>query len=94
MIYTISTAFAIYFVIWWIMLFVTLPFGVRTQEDDGETVPGTDPGAPALARMAAKLIWTTVLSAVFFALAWLAYDAGYLDVYWLSHLMGFPDFHN
>ena len=94
MIYTLSTAFAIYFVIWWLMLFVTLPFGVRTQEDEGETVPGTDPGAPALARMAAKLIWTTVLSAVFFAAAWLAYDAGYLDVDWLSHVMGYPDFHN
>ena len=26
MAYTLSTAFAIYFVIWWIVLFVTLPF--------------------------------------------------------------------
>ena len=51
MAYTISTAFAIYFVMWWIVLFVTLPFGVRSQHEDGEGVPGTDPGAPVATRM-------------------------------------------
>ena len=88
MIYTISTAFAIYFVIWWIALFLTLPFGVRSQHEDGGGVPGTDPGAPIASLMGRKLIWTTVLSAVFFAVAWLAYDAGYLNVDRLSRLMG------
>ena len=46
MAYTISTAFAIYFVMWWVTLFLTLPFGVRSQHEDGEGAPGTDPGAP------------------------------------------------
>jgi predicted secreted protein len=87
-IYTISTAFAIYFVIWWIALFLTLPFGVRTQHDEGESVPGTEPGAPIAAQLGRKLIWTTVISAVFFAVAWIAYDAGYLNVDRLSRLMG------
>jgi predicted secreted protein len=88
MIYSISTAFAIYFVIWWIVLFLTLPFGVRSQHEDGGGAPGTDPGAPIATLMGRKLIWTTVLSAVFFAVAWLAYDAGYLNVDRLSRLMG------
>jgi predicted secreted protein len=88
MIYTISTAFAIYFVIWWIVLFLTLPFGVRSQHEDGGGVPGTDPGAPIASLMGRKLIWTTVLSAVISAVAWLAYDAGYLNVDRLSRLMG------
>ena len=30
MAYTISTGFAIYFVMWWIVLFLTLPFGIRS----------------------------------------------------------------
>jgi predicted secreted protein len=90
MVYTISTAFAIYFVIWWIALFLTLPFGVRSQHEDGEGAPGTDPGAPVATQMRAKLIWTTVISTVFFAVAWLAYDAGYLNVERLSRLMGMP----
>ena len=90
MVYTISTAFAIYFVIWWIALFLALPFGVRSQHEDGEGAPGTDPGAPVATHMRAKLIWTTVISTVFFAVAWLAYDAGYLNVERLSRLMGMP----
>jgi predicted secreted protein len=90
MVYTISTAFAIYFVVWWIVLFLTLPFGVRSQHEDGEAAPGTDPGAPVATLMGRKLIWTTVISAVFFAAAWLAYDAGYLNVDRLSRLMGMP----
>jgi predicted secreted protein len=94
MAYTISTGFAIYFVMWWIVLFLTLPFGVRSQHEDGDStgqvVPGTDPGAPVLPRMARKLIWTTLISAVFFAVSLLAYNAGYLNVERLSRLMGFP----
>jgi predicted secreted protein len=87
---TISTALAIYFVIWWLVLFLTLPFGVRSQHEDGESVAGTDPGAPIMARMGRKLIWTTVISAVIFALAMLAYNAGYLNIERLSKLMGIP----
>ena len=89
MIYTISTGFAIYFVMWWIVLFVTLPFGVRSQHEDGVGAPGTDPGAPVVAGMGRKLIWTTVISAVIFAASMLAYNAGLLDIERLSKLMGF-----
>ena len=90
MAYSISTAFAIYFVLWWIVLFLTLPFGVRSQHEDGEGAPGTDPGAPIMARMGRKLIWTTVISAMVFALCLLAYDAGLLNVERLSKLIGMP----
>jgi predicted secreted protein len=94
MAYTISTAFAIYFVMWWIVLFLTLPFGVRSQHEDSEggsqMTAGTDPGAPVLPLMARKLIWTTILSAAIFAIAMLAYHAGYLNIERLYRLLGFP----
>jgi predicted secreted protein len=90
MAYTISTAFAIYFVIWWITLFLTLPFGIRSQHEDGGGAAGTDPGAPVVTRMGLRLLWTTVLSGVIFALAMLAYNAGYLSIERLSKLMGMP----
>ena len=93
MAYTISTAFAIYFVIWWITLFLTLPFGVRSQHEDGEGAPGTDPGAPIATGMGRKLIWTTLISAAVFAIyaaAALAYNAGLLNVERLTKLMGIP----
>jgi predicted secreted protein len=90
MVYSIATALAIYFVIWWVTLFLTLPFGVRSQHEDGEGAPGTDPGAPILARMGSKLIWTTIISAAIFAVGTWAQRAGYLSIDRLSKLMGFP----
>ena len=90
MAYTLSTGFAIYFVVWWIVLFLTLPFGVRSQHEDGEGSPGPDPGAPIASQMGRKLIWTTVISAVIFAIAVWAYNEGLLSVERLSKLMGIP----
>jgi predicted secreted protein len=90
MAYQISTALAIYFVIWWVTLFLTLPFGVRSQHEDGEGAPGTDPGAPVATQMGRKLIWTTLISAVIFGLGMMAYRAGYLSIERLSKLLGMP----
>ena len=90
MAYTISTSLAIYFVLWWVVLFLTLPFGVRSQHEEGEGAPGTDPGAPIMARMGRKLIWTTVISAVIFGMGMRAHQAGYLSIERLSKLMGMP----
>jgi predicted secreted protein len=90
MAYTISTGFAIYFVLWWVVLFVTLPFGVRSQHEDGGGSPGTDPGAPIASKMGRKLIWTTLLSAVIYAAGLAAYRAGLLSIERLSKLMGMP----
>ena len=90
MAYSISTAFAIYFVLWWVTLFLTLPFGVRSQHEDGGGAPGTDPGAPIASQMGRKLIWTTLISAVIFGIGMLAYRAGYLNIERLSKLLGIP----
>jgi predicted secreted protein len=57
-----TTALAIYFVAWWIVLFVVLPFGVHSQQEHGAVSPGTDPGAPAVPLLARKLIWTTIVT--------------------------------
>jgi predicted secreted protein len=41
-----------------------LPFGVRSQVEDGSVSPGTDPGAPVMPWLARKAIWTTLITAV------------------------------
>ena len=66
---SIFTALAIYFIIWWIVLFAVLPWGVHSQHESGEMTPGTDPGAPVLTNLKQKLVWTTVVATVVFA-AW------------------------
>jgi predicted secreted protein len=69
-----STAAAIYFLIWWLVLFCTLPIGVRNAAEDGVAVEaGNDPGAPIVIGMKFKLILTTILSAVVFAILWVIY---------------------
>src|SRR6185369_10508203 len=90
MAYSLSTALAIYFVLWWIVLFTTLPFGVRSQHEDGEGAPGTDPGAPVMTRMGYKLLWTRLISGVVFGIGMWAYYPGYLNTERLSKLMGLP----
>jgi predicted secreted protein len=66
----IGTAIAIYFLIWWTVLFITLPIGVRTQRDQGRIVEGTEPGAPVSPMLRKKAILTTLISTVIFLGFW------------------------
>lgn len=69
---SVTTAIASYFILWWVVLFAVLPFGVRSQHEEGAFEEGTDPGAPVFAKIWWKLLWTTIVSAVIFTLgAWL-----------------------
>ena len=65
---SILTAFFIYLLIWWVMLFTVLPLGVRRHEEQGK---GFDAGAPAKADLKRKLMINTILSAVILAIIWL-----------------------
>jgi len=80
---TISTNLAIYFLVWWLTFLASLPWGVRSQGDDG--VPGTDPGAPIMHNMGKRLIWTTIISAVIYA---------FLSFIFLSELVTMEDIIN
>lgn len=87
-----TTAIAIYFLIWWIVLFAVLPWGVRAQGEDGggEAVPGTDPGAPTMPRLRAKLIWTTAVAAVVWGICAYVYVTGLVTLDGLAAMLGFP----
>jgi predicted secreted protein len=53
---------AIYFIVWWLVLFATLPFSLKTQDDEGETVLGTVSSAPHGPHMLRAVIRTTIVS--------------------------------
>jgi predicted secreted protein len=70
-------AIALYFTIWWVVLFAVLPFGITSQHETGKMTPGTDPGAPMAPRLWLKALATTLISAVVFAAAlWALYYFG------------------
>ena len=66
----IGTGIAIFFVIWWTTLFVTLPFKARSQAEAGAVEEGTEPAAPVDASLPRRLVWNTVLAIVVFGLYW------------------------
>ena len=69
----IGTAIAIYFVVWWIVLFAILPIGVKNAHEAGETtLEGNEPGAPVEHQMGRKAVITTVVSAIVFAIIYVS----------------------
>jgi predicted secreted protein len=83
-----STALAIYFLVWWLVLFAVLPWGVRNQEESGEVLPGTDPGAPAVHTVWMKLVWTTVVATVVFGIMAAVYKLGLIPYDYLAAISG------
>jgi predicted secreted protein len=78
----ILSLIAIYFIVWWLTLFMVLPWGARSQVDDGEVVRGSEPGAPAIARMWPKLLITSVIAAILMALLLWGLSNPFLREYW------------
>ncbi|MCC6306051.1 MAG: DUF1467 family protein [Rhodobacteraceae bacterium] len=60
---TITGAVVLFAVLWFLVLFVLLPLGVRTQGEAGRVEPGTPASAPAEAGLAAKLRLATAVAA-------------------------------
>ena len=83
-----ATAAAIYFIIWWVVLFAVLPWGVRSQAEQGDVAEGTDPGAPAIPRLGLKLICTTVVAAAVFGACYVIYVNRLVTLEDLSTLFG------
>jgi predicted secreted protein len=85
---SLTTAIAVYFLIWWIVLFAVLPFGVRSQEESGGVTPGSDPGAPAIPAIWRKLAWTTIVATVVFTLCAVVYSYRLITLDDLAGLFG------
>ena len=64
----IMTQVFLYLVIWWLTLFVVLPWGVQRTE---QSEAGHDPGAPTNPMLLKKAIITTVITTVIWSTAFL-----------------------
>ena len=63
------SAFAVYFILWWLVLFAVLPFSLRTQDEEGDVTLGTTASAPAGSHMRRAALRATIVSAILFGAA-------------------------
>ena len=80
----LTFSLALYFIIWWTVLFAVLPFGVRTQDEDGVVVPGTPGSAPTTPRFQMVIVVTTIASTVIFAMAYAVIVNRIFDLDWIT----------
>ena len=76
----VATALAIFFLIWWVVLFAVLPWGIRSQHESEDVVAGTDPGAPVSARLGRKLLWTTLVAIAIYAVCFFVYSKHWITI--------------
>lgn len=76
----ITLALAIYFILWWTVLFAVLPWGVRSQREAGVNSAGTDPGAPVVPHLLKKVIATTIVATILFFAGYAIWKAGWISL--------------
>tara|TARA_R110000868_G_scaffold166847_1_gene401045 strand:- start:4115 stop:4417 length:303 start_codon:yes stop_codon:yes gene_type:complete len=65
---TTTAGVAIYLIVWWLVFFAVLPFGVRSQHEEGGIEgEGIDPGAPVRPMIVRKVLATTLIAALVWA---------------------------
>jgi len=76
---SLGSALAIYVLFWTLSLFLVLPFGVRTSEEEGAArVPGQADSAPHAFSLGKAAARATLVSAVLFAIFAINYQYGWL----------------
>ncbi|MBY0531200.1 MAG: DUF1467 family protein [Xanthobacteraceae bacterium] len=77
----ITLGLAIYFILWWTVLFAVLPWGVRSHKEAG-VMPGkgADPGAPVVPMLLKKAIATTIVSTILFFAGYAIWRTGWISL--------------
>lgn len=70
----------VFSVTWMLVLFMVLPWGVRSQAEAGEIVPGTVESAPVKPRIWTKFAITTLITGIIVAIVWGVVEYDLLDL--------------
>lgn len=65
---SITAILVVLAICWFMVLYVVLPLGVKSQREAGDVVPGTPASAPAGAVVKRKFILTTIIAIPVWAL--------------------------
>lgn len=77
---SIAGAIVSYIIIWWMVLFMVLPWGVTSQKDAGDVVPGTADGAPVKPQLVKKALITTSIATVAWGILFYLMSAGIISL--------------
>jgi predicted secreted protein len=68
-----TTGAAVYFIVWWVVLFAVLPWGVKPIEEE-DVAKGHASSAPKAPRMLIKVLATTLIAAVVWGIVYVVID--------------------
>lgn len=74
---TWTSGVVLYVLIWWMVFFTTLPWGIRRAGDEGK---GHDAGAPVMPRLWLKAGITTLIAAALWGIAYWLVEAEYFSL--------------
>lgn len=70
---TIANHLVVFLVCWWMVFFMVLPWGIKGHHETGEAIDdGIDPGSPIKANIGRKMLITTGIATVVWAMFWAA----------------------
>ena len=73
------TGAVVFTISWWMVFFITLPIGIRTQEEEGDVTHGSMGSAPTRPRLLMKAAVAAVFAGI------LTYVADYgMDAQWIE----------
>jgi predicted secreted protein len=77
---TLFTGAVTFIILWWLVFFMTLPFGVKPPHEVGETAgPGHSEGAPVKPRLWLKVGITTAIAVLLWFVAFYLISSGMLS---------------
>lgn len=74
------TGIVVYLIVWWMVFFTVLPLRVRGQYEDGEVVPGSEPGAPTNPRIASKMWLAARITGIIWILYFIGFEFGLISL--------------
>lgn len=85
----ITSALVLYAVLWFLTLLIVIPIRLKTQGDVGQIVPGTHAGAPHEPQMKKRILITTGVAFVLWAIIAFVISSGMLtvrDIDWFDRM--------
>lgn len=93
MLISFLTGFAVFFIIWWLVLFTVLPWGMRSAYEEGaEVEKGHERAAPVRVNMWRKFVLTTIVALIVYGFYyWLVTYSGLRldDIPFLPRMEGY-----